>query len=57
MGTVVKKPFLVVMFGPEPCQNYIPNLQTGNKILLENKGGAFVIHFVRETDAGFTRQV
>ena len=67
--TDVKKPLLavrrlvekgnVVMFGPEPCQNYICNLQTGKKILMEKKGGAFVIRarFVKEIDAGFTRQV
>ena len=45
--TDVKKPFWavrrlvekgsVVMFGPEPCQNYIRNLQTRKKILMEKK--------------------
>ena len=67
--TDVKKPLLavrrlvekgnVVSFGPEPSQNYIHNVQTGKKIMLEKKGGAFVIkaHFVKEIEAGFTRQV
>jgi hypothetical protein len=67
--TDVKKPLLavrrlvdwgmVVSLGPEPNQNYILNVQTGRKIAMEKKGGAFVIkaHFVKEVEAGFTRQV
>ena len=67
--TDVKKPLLavrrlvekgnVVMFGPEPDQNFIQYVQTGKKIPMEKRGGAFVIkaHFVKEVDAGFTRQV
>ena len=49
----------VVMFGSEPNQNYIYNLQSGKKVMMERKGGAFVIkaHFVKEVDAGFTRPV
>ena len=63
-GTDVKKPLLavrrlvekgnVVMFGPEPRQNYICNLQTGKKILMEKKGGAFVI---RAHPAGVMKNV
>ena len=67
--TDVKKPLLavrrlvekgnVVMFGPEPDQNFIQHVQTGKKIPMEKRGGAFVIkaHFVKKVDAGFTRQV
>ena len=66
--TDVRKPLLavlrlvekgnVVMFGPEPQQNYIHHLQSGQKIPMERRGGTFVIkaHFVKELAAGFTRQ-
>ena len=58
--TDVKKPLLavrrlvekgnVVMFGPEPDQNFIQHVQTGKKIPMEKRGGAFVIkaHFVKK---------
>ncbi len=32
-----------VQFGPEPEQNYITNVQSGKKIVMEKKGGSFVI--------------
>ena len=49
----------VVMFLPEPDQNFVQHVQTGKKIPMEKRGGAFVIkaHFVEEVDAGFTQQV
>ena len=52
----------VVKFGPEPEHNYIQNVQTGKKIMMEKTGGSFVIraHFVKEVEgeaSGFTRQV
>ena len=67
--TDVKKPLLavrrlvekgnIVMFGAEPRQNYIENVETKRRIPMEKKGGAFVIkaHFVKEMDSGFTRPV
>ena len=67
--TDVKKPLLavrrlvekgdIVSFGAEPNQNYILNVETGRKIMMEKKGGAFVIkaHFMKEVEAGFTRPV
>ena len=66
--TDVRKPLLavrrlvekgnVVMFGPEPHQNYIHHVQSGQMIPMERRGGSFVIkaHFVKELAAGFTRQ-
>ena len=65
--TDVKKPLLavrrlvergnVVSFGPEPSQNFIQNLTSGKKIMMEKHGGAFIIraNFVKEV-AGFPRQ-
>ena len=67
--TDVRKPLLavrrlvekgnVVSFGLEADQNFIHNVQSGKKIMMEKKGGAFVIkaHFVKEVEAGFARQV
>ena len=69
--TDVRKPLLavrrlvergnVVQFGPEPEQNYIQHIETGRKIMMEKKGGSFVIkaNFVQKVEsavAGFTRQ-
>ena len=52
-GTDVKKPLLackklvekgnVVQLGPELWQNYIMNVETGKKIMMEKRGGSFVI--------------
>ena len=69
--TDVKKPLLacrrlveignVVQLGPEPWQNYIMNVETGKKFMMEKRGGSFVIkaHFVKKLEgdkAGFPRQ-
>ena len=69
--TDVRKPLLavrrliekgnVVQFGPEPAQNFIMHVQSGKKIMMEKKGGSFVIkaNFMKRLDeaaAGFTRQ-
>ena len=67
--TDVKKPLLavrklvekgnVVMFGPEPSQNYIHNIEAGKKIMMEKKGGAFVIkaYFMKGIESDFLKQV
>jgi hypothetical protein len=64
--TDVKKPLLAVRrlvergnrvsFGPEPSENYVENIMTGRKIMMEKRGGAFIIraNFVKEM--GFPRQ-
>ena len=46
----------VVSFGPEPSQNFIQNIMSGKKIMMERRGGAFIIraNFVKE--GGFPRQ-
>ena len=68
--TDVRKPLLavrrlvekgnVVQFGPEPEHNYIMNVETGKRIMMERKGGSFVIaaNFVTKlgASAGFARQ-
>ena len=66
--TDAKKPLLAarrlvergnaVSFGPEPDQNYVLNAETGRKIGMEKRGGAFAIkaHFVKDVGAGFARQ-
>ena len=69
--TDVRKPLLavrrlieknnVVQFGPKPEQNYIHNLDTGKKVMMENVGGSYVIkaNFVKwigSEEQGFTRQ-
>ena len=48
----------VVMFGPEPHQNYILHVATGRRIPMERRGGTFVIkaHFVKELASGFMGQ-
>ena len=51
----------VVSFGPEPRQNYIHNLDTGKKVMMEKVGGSYVIkaNFVKwigSEEQGFTRQ-
>jgi hypothetical protein len=63
--TDVRKPLLavrrlvergnVVSFGPEVEQNYILNVASRRKIMMEKRGGAFVIkaHFVKEMPEGF----
>ena len=70
-GTDVRKPLLAVrrlvergnamQFGPKPENNYILHDESGRKIILEKKGGSFVIkaYFVQNVEAtnpGFTRQ-
>ena len=66
--TDVRKPLLavrrlvekgnVVISGPEFGQGYIHNVQSGKKIMMEKKGGAFVIkaHFVKDIESDFNRQ-
>ena len=51
----------VVQFGPEPEQSFIMNVQSGKKIMMEKKGGTFVIKacFVKKLgdgNEGFPRQ-
>jgi hypothetical protein len=51
----------VVQFGPEQWQNYIMNMDTGKKIMMEKKGGSFAIkaNFVKKVEedkTGFARQ-
>ena len=45
--------------GRSQTKTFLQHVQTGKKIPTEKRGGAFVIkaHFVKEVDAGFTRQV
>ncbi len=53
LATDVPKPVLavrrliergnVVQFGPEPEHSYIMNIRSGKKIMMERKGGSFVI--------------
>jgi hypothetical protein len=68
--TDVRKPLLavrrlvergnVVQLGPETEHSYIMNVETGKRIMMERKGGSFVIaaNFVTQLGAlaGFTRQ-
>ncbi len=69
--TDVRKPLLVVrrlverghvvQFGPEPDQTCILHVETGRKIMMDCKGGSFVIKAnfgqrVETAAAGFTRQ-
>ena len=68
--TDVRKPLLavrrlvekgnIVQFGPEAWQNYIMNPHTKKKVMLERKGGSFVIRaqFVKSIGGspGFARQ-
>jgi hypothetical protein len=65
--TDVRKPLLavrrlvergnVVSFGPDAEQNYILNVSSGRKIMMEKRGGAFVInaHFVQADSEVFPR--
>ena len=68
--TDVRKPLLavrrlieknnVVQFGPKPEQNFILNLDTNKKVMMERKGGSYVIqaHFVKwiaDADEVFAR--
>ena len=67
--TDVRKPLLavrrlvekgsLVSFGPELKDCYIMNKVTGTKVMMEKRGGSFVIraHFVADIEPGFTRQV
>ena len=68
--TDVRKPLLavrrlvergnVVQFGPKPENNFIENVDTGKKIMMEKRGGSFVIaaNFVAKLGnlEGFARQ-
>jgi hypothetical protein len=47
----------VVSFGPKPSQNFIQNIMSGKKIMMEKRGGAFITraNFVKEV-AGFPWQ-
>ncbi len=61
--TDVRKPLLAVrrlvergnvsQFGPEPEQNYILHVESGRKIMMEKKGGSFIINanFVQKVEA------
>ena len=47
----------VVQFGPEPWQNYITNMETGEKIMMEKKSGSFAIkaNFAKKVEEDKTR--
>ena len=69
--TDVRKPLLavrrlveknnIVQFGPEPWHNYILNLETNKKIMMEKKGGSYVIKtnfvkWIKDGEQVFQRQ-
>ena len=70
--TDVRKPLLavwrlvekgnVVNFGPRPEQNFIYHPESGKRILMERRGGSFIIkaHFMKEivdSETDFSRRV